>query len=311
MITYVWVTSEFEGYHRWKDAPDDVAFLRDFHRHIFKVKLLIEVTHNNRDVEFFQLKRKLKRELLIWNNQKFEDSCEMIAAQLLRAFNAAQVEVSEDGENGAIVCVCSPIKQEDRQTSIKLPSIHRDFKITNDQVEQAKPKPKPQQKEKLPDLLRVKKTKCFIGVEAEGPNRGQLVLFVPGSVTPTDFLVAWDKVSDRIAGVYYGAGNDRYPREDTLRLIIRTCTVAKKRLDVELLDCSQWPKTVPLPQAPQQVFLISWEPSDFGKCHFIKKYLPSTEQICWTHSSDPQDKREYRTSIHDPLFSQDQDLLDD
>jgi len=106
MKTIVWVTTLFEGYHRWKDAPDDVEFLRSFHRHVFDVRLGVEVGDDNREVEFFQLKREIGEFInKTFEGNHFEFSCEQIAKQLLTKFNASYVEVSEDGENGATVSV--------------------------------------------------------------------------------------------------------------------------------------------------------------------------------------------------------------
>jgi len=104
MKTIVWVTAQFEAFHRWKDAPEDVSFLRNYHRHIFHVKLGKEVTHGDRQIEFIQLKREL--ELYIrekFEGGRFEYSCEMLASALHVEFGAYFVQVSEDGENGAIV----------------------------------------------------------------------------------------------------------------------------------------------------------------------------------------------------------------
>ena len=104
MKTVVWITTQFVGYHRWKDAPDQVAFLRNEHRHIFHVKLGVRVDHDNRAVEFFMLKEEVNKHLkLHFEGRRFELSCEQIAAKLLSYFSAEFVEVSEDGENGATV----------------------------------------------------------------------------------------------------------------------------------------------------------------------------------------------------------------
>ncbi len=104
MKTIVWVSTTFEGYHRWCEAPNDVSFLRDYHRHIFEVKLGITVTDTNREIEFFQLKRKVDGYILDeFEGRWFEFSCEQIAENLLNKFNACIVEVSEDGENGATI----------------------------------------------------------------------------------------------------------------------------------------------------------------------------------------------------------------
>jgi hypothetical protein len=106
MKTIIWITSQFEGFHRWKDAPDDVAFLRNYHRHIFEVRVEFLVSHDNRDIEFFQAKRKLEEVLnKTWNGKQFEDSCEMIASKIRKYFLAQAVAVSEDGENGARIAL--------------------------------------------------------------------------------------------------------------------------------------------------------------------------------------------------------------
>lgn len=103
-MTTVFVRTQFVGYHRWKDAPDHVAFLRDYHRHVFHVEVEVPVTGLNREVEFFTLKQVVDDFLLAhYEGQYFEKSCEMIANRLADKFNATYVEVSEDGENGARV----------------------------------------------------------------------------------------------------------------------------------------------------------------------------------------------------------------
>jgi len=104
----VYVTEEFEAYHKWDEAPDEVAFLRNLHRHIFKVKVYIEVT-DDREIEFIMLKwlvRKFVRENF---EMKVVESCEWIGRQLKEWLSAVfpnrkiEVDVSEDGENGVIV----------------------------------------------------------------------------------------------------------------------------------------------------------------------------------------------------------------
>lgn len=96
----VFCTLEFEAYHWWADAPDQVAFLRNKHRHVFHVRAEKGVQHYNRDVEFIGLKRKLQQAL----DAKSENwSCEQWAAWLMKEFTLDRVEVSEDGENGAVI----------------------------------------------------------------------------------------------------------------------------------------------------------------------------------------------------------------
>lgn len=103
--TTVWITTQFEGIHFWSSAPAEVGFLRHPHRHIFHVKLEVTVHHDDRDVEFILLKRRVD-DYIAERKDLFSGSksCEMMARTLLLEFNAESVEVSEDGENGARVC---------------------------------------------------------------------------------------------------------------------------------------------------------------------------------------------------------------
>ena len=107
--TYVYCTTQFEGFHRWPNPSSDVKFLANLHRHMFHVKVWVKVKHDDRDMEFIGLKRNIDSIC----NQKFPDtfSCEQIAKAIvariedLGDIKIHSVEVSEDGEYGAIV-VC-------------------------------------------------------------------------------------------------------------------------------------------------------------------------------------------------------------
>ena len=99
------ITHTFEGFHRWRGAPDEVAFLANLHRHLFHVKVGLEVLHNDRDSEFFTEKKILQKVL-----QKFIEefecffSCEDVAEYILKQTPYAYwAEVWEDEENGARV----------------------------------------------------------------------------------------------------------------------------------------------------------------------------------------------------------------
>lgn len=106
----IWVTTSFVGFHYWSDAPDEVDFLRNVHRHVFHVKVCVEVTHCDRQVEFFLLKKDVNKHCQeLFEGRTFPYSCEMIAQSLvglLNQYKVLWVEVSEDGENGARVEVC-------------------------------------------------------------------------------------------------------------------------------------------------------------------------------------------------------------
>jgi hypothetical protein len=104
LLKVVWVTTRFAAFHRWSDAPQSVAFLREYHRHCFHVKMGVKVGHNDREVEFFTLQGQLGTYIAVhFANKMFTYSCEDIAEQILRRFDAVYVTVSEDGENGATI----------------------------------------------------------------------------------------------------------------------------------------------------------------------------------------------------------------
>lgn len=137
MKTFVGIRFEVEGFHNYPDASknhgDLVKFLEQSHRHIFKFNCKKRVNHDNRDEEFILLRRKVKQYI----NRKFpvfesscecydfdSMSCEMIAKQLLKEFDFDSVEVSEDGENYAVVEKeeCDSI-QEENDYSKQLPHV--------------------------------------------------------------------------------------------------------------------------------------------------------------------------------------------
>lgn len=248
LSSYVWVTTSFPGFHRWKDAPEECKYLRDWHRHIFHVKLYKKVSHDNRDIEFIKLKNKVTLYLNeTYAHAKFDNSCEQIAKNLLDNFDAECVEVSEDGENGALVCkttalsaaLSAPIGTPSPES---LPEAPKTSQKTAPEPP-ANPRtpspaltpevcPQPQEDgsgavlgspPEGPVSLQVR-TRCFLGTEAEGPRRGTKTLFIPGSVSPERIEKATEGLSlgsgkFGFSSIYYGAGNDFPLREDTLSYI--------------------------------------------------------------------------------------------
>lgn len=109
MTSIVIIRTRVEGFHVYKEAPEQVRFLNNLHRHIFHIALYIEVSHDNREREIFIEKQKLEERLhseygAICNFG--EQSCEMIAKKIIGWTDGAfACEVSEDGEGGAIVYV--------------------------------------------------------------------------------------------------------------------------------------------------------------------------------------------------------------
>lgn len=109
--TYIYITTDFIALHAWPECPyEQVSFLKYPHRHKFFVKVIFQVDHDHRQIEFFMAKKELDE--YIDRKYKNKDlgpmSCEMIAKDILRVMNAifksvVSVSVSEDEENGAIV----------------------------------------------------------------------------------------------------------------------------------------------------------------------------------------------------------------
>lgn len=120
-IEQVYCRLQVEGTHSWPNCPfDEVAYLRDRHRHVFHIKAYKQVTHSDRDVEFIMLKHEIKNYLEaryysydISNGNTITQgthlhefgsmSCEMIAKELIEQFDLSACEVNEDDENGAFV----------------------------------------------------------------------------------------------------------------------------------------------------------------------------------------------------------------
>jgi hypothetical protein len=105
---FIIVKTEWEGFHYWDNAPEEVSFLRNPHRHIFKVVATLPVEHKERELEFFMVKQEMDSFIsnkLVSLNASCETYSFEIASFLLEKYNLpiATVEVYEDGENGAYV----------------------------------------------------------------------------------------------------------------------------------------------------------------------------------------------------------------
>lgn len=115
----IWVTFRKEGIHCYPAAATDpllatgdeydVSFLGNPHRHIFHFRVWIDVVHNDRDIEFIQFKRWLENLYREGTIQLDYKSCEMMADDLYLEIavrypeRSVWIEVSEDGENGALI----------------------------------------------------------------------------------------------------------------------------------------------------------------------------------------------------------------
>jgi len=102
----VWVTHRFIGFHQWDDAPERRAYLREPHRHVFHVRACVDVNHEGREIEFHDMLAVVTK---LCDDMTAVGSCETIATVLAEWLGDEYpgrrigVEVSEDGENGALV----------------------------------------------------------------------------------------------------------------------------------------------------------------------------------------------------------------
>lgn len=227
----IYITTQFEGFHRWKDAPDKVGFLRDWHRHIFHVKLHKIVSHGNRDIEFIQFKREVEEYLKSYTGweERFELSCEMLAEVLLNKFDCVMADVSEDGENGGIV-----MRKIPPLLTLEAPKFNLD-NLTVEEIEReirrnrsepgfmymtlSEPVKTSSHKEKEVEFPCMKKReKCFVGIEAEGPRCEISTLFIPEICNPGEVAKVINtlvKKGECPVNVYFGAGN--YPAKDNVQ----------------------------------------------------------------------------------------------
>ena len=105
MNRYIAIKTSFEAIHCWPNCPfEEVAFLRNPHRHVFHVVVKWPVQHNDRDREFIMAKHDVEN--FVGNSYQGMNlgamSCEMIAEAILNSFpDACFCSVYEDDENGA------------------------------------------------------------------------------------------------------------------------------------------------------------------------------------------------------------------
>lgn len=110
MKTLIHVNLDFEGFHFYEGAPDEVKFLKYVHRHIFNVSAKLTVYHDDRELEFIMVKKDIAKHIDETYPDKVVGSCEMVATELVNYLKKrygsdryVEVGVYEDKENGAIV----------------------------------------------------------------------------------------------------------------------------------------------------------------------------------------------------------------
>lgn len=194
---FIEVTTRKEGIHCYPEAgtsPElkDVSFLAHPHRHIFHFRLKVSVDHNNRDIEFIQLKRWLESNLDEgYLNHK---SCEMLAEGIIHKVHEAypkvrfiEVGVSEDGENGAVLStsydidrsvVSEPIFIEDSCDA----RLNIEVKGTQTSSLAEKVLDSLEDSDKYINLSKSQDLSLFESEELEGKHEGLKTLFVSGDV---------------------------------------------------------------------------------------------------------------------------------
>lgn len=118
MLKQIVVKTQFEALHCWKTIGENRAsqFLKHPHRHLFIVRMWFDVSHNDRELEFFEIKAKLDafiKKSIFWDGcvegvmpNVGDFSCEDLAEKLFNCFRhlaCTKVSVFEDDECGAVV----------------------------------------------------------------------------------------------------------------------------------------------------------------------------------------------------------------
>jgi hypothetical protein len=104
---YITVKFAIPGIHCYPDAPEQVAYLRNPHRHVFHYQVDIQVFHDDREIEFHMFLNELKNLFDRGDLQCDYKSCEMLIDDLAEYISTKYpnrdftVMVSEDLENSA------------------------------------------------------------------------------------------------------------------------------------------------------------------------------------------------------------------
>jgi len=109
---WIWVTFQRAGFHRYPAAStdeflNDVSYLGNKHRHLFKFRIKIEVWHDDREIEFHQFLNFCESLFNKGNIDIDYKSVEMLADDLYTEiikkypYRDMIIDVSEDGECGA------------------------------------------------------------------------------------------------------------------------------------------------------------------------------------------------------------------
>lgn len=110
-VTYssIKVTFQWSGVHQWPMAKGRHEYLKHPHRHLFKGMAKIQVFNQDRELEFFEVLDYIHEQLGSYR-MLHTHSCEYVAQDLIVRLmekygpdRDIEVEIMEDGENGAVV----------------------------------------------------------------------------------------------------------------------------------------------------------------------------------------------------------------
>lgn len=111
---WIWVTFQRAGFHYYPQAAadpslQDVSYLANRHRHLFKFKVKIEVFHDDRELEFHQFlnfcESLFETNVIDINHKSVEMLADDVAAEVVKRYpnRNLSLEVSEDGECGCVI----------------------------------------------------------------------------------------------------------------------------------------------------------------------------------------------------------------
>lgn len=114
---FVYCTFQREGYHQYPGADTnpftatgdeyDVSHLALRHMHYFFFKVWVQVWHDDRDIEFIQMRRWIEElyrsEVLSMDNQSCEMMSDALYDQLKKKYTNSEIriDISEEGINGS------------------------------------------------------------------------------------------------------------------------------------------------------------------------------------------------------------------
>lgn len=239
--SYLVIKTTFDCFHMWATAPDEYKYFRHPHRHKFYVVLKVRVTELNRALEFLHVQQQLDnvcRDLFGFTDYANHNRCstrpysceqmaELIGKEIKRkyGYTVSSVEVYEDNENGGMIVFddVAPVQEVNIKTK---QIIHYDSKLDD--------------KSKYP----------FYGIEAEGPFRGKVTLFVPCDATLQSVIdmnaylssrLEWPIVCETYEGpyIYFGAGDSttlHYGTDHCFRYLLDRYKGVKLTIEVDKLS---------------------------------------------------------------------------